>query len=102
MLVHELSHLGGAQQQNAGQHLHLEHPHRLHEGAELLGMVNGLGLEELRPGLHFRLELRQHGTERVRLGRHGRADHIVRRAIQLVAGQVAAVVQPLDQLHNLH
>ncbi len=100
--VQELSHLGGTQQQNAGQHLHLELAHRPHEGHELVRMVDGLGLKKLGPRVHLGLELHQHRADRVRFGGHRRADQKVCHAVELIAGQIPAVVQPLDQLHDLH
>ena len=99
--VEKFGHLGGAQEQNAGQHPYLELAHGAHEAVEQFRMEDGLGLKKLGSGVHLGLELHQHRADGIGLGGHGGPDHKVGRAVQLIAGQIPPVVQPLDQLHDL-
>ena len=59
-------------------------------------------LKKLGACLHLDFKLGEHRTERIGFRRHSSADRKRRRTIQLIAGHIVPVVEPLHELHDLN
>ena len=90
--VHVLGHAQTGEHHQAGHHLDVgaggDLAGLLHEALEVVHVVDGLGLEEVGPGLDLAGELVHLRLERVGLGGDHRADEEVGGAVELVARPV--------------